>query len=62
MAEDNVFAKDIMALLALGFVLYSLVVLISLQFDRDNTRLPLVSSQEKTSAVGFVVTFQIGAP
>ena len=46
--------KEIMAaLLAIVFVLYSLIVLISVEFNVDSTSSPLVDNQERISDVGL---------
>jgi len=50
----GVFMKEIMAaLLAIVFVLYSLIVLISVEFNVDSTSSPLVDNQERISDVGL---------
>ena len=55
----GVFMKDITAaLLAIGFVLYSLIALLSVERNRDSTSSPLVSNQERISELGLRVTFQ----
>jgi hypothetical protein len=46
------------ALLAIGFVLYSLIALLSVERNQDSTRSPLVSNQETISDLGLRVTFQ----
>jgi hypothetical protein len=46
------------ALLAMGFVLYLLIALLSVERNRDSTSLPLVSNQEKISELGLRVAFQ----
>ena len=46
------------ALLAIGFVLYSLIALLSVERNRDSTSSPLVSNQEKISELGLRVAFQ----
>ena len=46
------------ALLAIGFVLYSLIALLSVERNRDSTSSPLVSNQEKISELGLRVTFR----
>ena len=51
--------KDITAaLLAIGFVLYSLIALLSVERNQDSTSSPLVSNQEKISDLGLRVSFQ----
>jgi hypothetical protein len=55
----GVFMKDITAtLLAIGFVLYSLIALLSVERNQDSTSSPLVSNQERISELGLRVTFQ----
>ena len=51
--------KDITAvLLAIVFVLYSLIALLSVERNKDSTSSPLVSNQEKISELGLRVAFQ----
>lgn len=51
--------KDITtALLGMGFVLYSLIALVSVEHNQDRTSTPLVSNQERISELGLRVTFQ----
>jgi hypothetical protein len=51
--------KDITAaLLAIGFVLYSLIALLSVERNQDSTTSPLVSNQEKVSDLGLRVSFE----
>jgi hypothetical protein len=55
----GVFMKDITAaLLAIVFVLYSLIALLSVELNRDSTSSPLVSNQERISELGLRVAFQ----
>ena len=55
----GVFMKDITAaLLAIVFVLYSLIALLSVELNQDSTSSPLVSNQERISEVGLRVAFQ----
>ena len=50
--------KDITAaLLATGFVLYSLVALLSVERNRDSTSSPLVSNQERILSSDSVLPF-----
>ena len=46
------------ALLAIGFVLYSLIALLSVDLNQDSTSSPLVSNQERISEVGLRAAFQ----
>ena len=46
------------ALLAMGFVLYLLIALVSVERNRDSTSSPLVSNQERVSELGLRVAFQ----
>ena len=46
------------ALLAIVFVLYSLIALLSVELNRDSTSSPLVSNQERISELGLRVAFQ----
>ena len=46
------------ALLAIGFVLYSLTALLSVERNQDSTSSPLVSNQEKISDLGLRVAFR----
>jgi hypothetical protein len=48
----------IAAVLAIGFVLYSLIALLSIERNQDSTSLPLVSNQERISEIGLRVAFQ----
>jgi hypothetical protein len=51
--------KDITAaLLAIVFVLYSLIALLSVERNQDSTSSPLVSNQEKISELGLRVAFR----
>ena len=51
--------KDITtAFLAIGFVLYSLIALLSVERNRESTSSPLVSNQERISELGLRVAFQ----
>ena len=51
--------KDITAtILAIGFVLYSLIALLSVERNRDSMSAPLVSNQERISELGLRVAFQ----
>jgi hypothetical protein len=51
--------KDITAaLLAIVFVLYSLIALVSVERNQDSTSSPLVSNQERVSELGLRVAFQ----
>jgi hypothetical protein len=55
----GVFMKDITAaLLAIVFVLYSLIALLSVERNQDSTSSPLVSNQERVSELGLRVAFQ----
>jgi hypothetical protein len=55
----GVFMKDIKAaLLAIVFVLYSLIALLSVDLNQDSTSSPLVSNQERISELGLRVAFQ----
>ena len=55
----GVFTKDITAaLLAIVFVLYSLIALVSVERNQDSTSSPLVSNQERVSELGLRVAFQ----
>jgi hypothetical protein len=55
----GVFMKDITAaLLAIVFVLYSLIALLSVELNQDSTSSPLVSTQERISEVGLRAAFQ----
>jgi hypothetical protein len=55
----GMFMKDITAaLLAIGFVLYSLIALLSVEHNQDSTSSPLVSNQERISELGLRVAFQ----
>jgi len=55
----GVFMKNITAaLLAIGFVLYSLIALLSVDLNQDSTSSPLVSNQERISELGLRVAFQ----
>jgi hypothetical protein len=46
------------ALLAIGFVLYLLIALLSIERNQDSTSSPLVSNQERISELGLRVAFQ----
>jgi hypothetical protein len=51
--------KDITpALLAIVFVLYSLIALLWVELNQDSTGSPLVSNQERISELGLRVAFQ----
>jgi hypothetical protein len=51
--------KDITAaLLAIVFVLYSVIALLTLERNQDSTSSPLVSNQEKISELGLRVAFR----
>jgi hypothetical protein len=51
--------KDIMtALLAMGFVLYSLIALLSVERNQDSRNSPLVTNQERISELGLRVSFE----
>ena len=51
--------KDLAAaLLAIVFVLYSLIALLSVERNQDSTSSPLISNQEKISDLGLRVSFQ----
>ena len=55
----GVFMRDITAaLLAISFVLYSLIALLSVDLNQDSTSSPLVSNQERISELGLRVAFQ----
>jgi len=55
----GVFMKEITAaLLAIVFVLYSLIVLLSVEHIPDGTSSPLVSNQERISDVGLRFAFK----
>jgi hypothetical protein len=55
----GVFMKDFTAaLLAIVFVLYSLIALLSVERNQDSTSSPLVRNQEKISELGLRVAFQ----
>ena len=59
MIEMGVFMKDItVALLAIVFVLYSLIALLSVDLNQDSMSSPLVSNQERISELGLRVAFQ----
>jgi hypothetical protein len=45
-------------LLAIFFVLYSLIVLISVELNQDSTSSPLVSNPERISDVGLRFAFK----
>ena len=47
------------ALLATGFVLYSLIALLSVEHNQDSMSSPSVSNQEKISEVGLRVAFHL---
>ena len=46
------------ALLAIGFALYSLIALLSVERNQDSTSSPLISNQERISELGLRVAFQ----
>jgi len=46
------------ALLAIGFVVYSLIALLSVDLNQDSTSSALVSNQERISELGLRVAFQ----
>ena len=46
------------ALLASIFAVYSLVMLLSADFNRDNASSPLVSNQERISDIGLRTAFR----
>jgi hypothetical protein len=46
------------ALLAIVFVLYSLIALLSVERNQESTSSPLVSNQERISELGLRVTLQ----
>jgi hypothetical protein len=55
----GVFMKDITAaLLAIVFVLYSLIALLSVERNQDSTSSPVVSNQERISELGLRVALQ----
>ena len=55
----GVFVKDITAvLLAMGFALYSLIALLSVERNQDSTSSSLVSNQKRVSELGLRVDFQ----
>jgi hypothetical protein len=55
----GVFMKDFTAaLLAIVFVLYSLIALLSVERNQDSTSSPLVRNQEKISELGLRVAFR----
>jgi hypothetical protein len=55
----GVFMKDFtVAFLAIVFVLYSLITLLSVDLNQDSTSSPLVSNQERISELGLRVAFQ----
>jgi hypothetical protein len=55
----GVFMKDFtVAFLAIVFVLYSLIALLSVDLNQDSTSSPLVSNQERISELGLRVAFQ----
>ena len=55
----GVFMKHFtVALLAISFVLYSLIALLSVDLNQDSTSSPLVSNQERISELGLRVAFQ----
>ena len=47
------------ALLATGFVLYSLIALLSVEHNQDSMSSPSVSYQEKISEAGLRVAFHL---
>ena len=55
----GVFMKDFtVAFLAIVFVLYSLIALLSVDLNQDSTSFPLASNQERISELGLRVAFQ----
>jgi hypothetical protein len=51
--------KDVRAeFLAIVFVLYSLIALLSVERNRESTSSPLISNQERISELGLRVAFQ----
>ena len=55
----GVFMKDFTAaLLAIVFVFYSLIALLSVERNQDSTSSPLASNQEKISELGLRVAFR----
>ena len=55
----GVFMNDFtVAFLAISFVLYSLIALLSVDLNQDSTSSPLVSNQERISELGLRVAFQ----
>jgi hypothetical protein len=55
----GVFMKEITAaLLAIVFVLYSLIVLLSAEINPDGTSSPVISNQERISEVGLRFAFK----
>ena len=51
--------KDItVGFLAMGFVLYLLIALLSVERNRDSMSSPLVSNQERISELGLRIAFQ----
>jgi hypothetical protein len=55
----GVFMKDFtVAFLAIVFVLYSLIALLSVDLNQDSTSSPMVSNQERISELGLRVAFQ----
>jgi hypothetical protein len=52
--------KDITAaLLATGFVLYSLIALLSVELNQDSTSSPLIDNEERISEIGLRVAFDL---
>ena len=59
LTDMGVFMKHITAvLLAIGFALYSLITLLSVERHRDSTSSSLISNQERLSELGLRVVFQ----
>jgi hypothetical protein len=56
----GLFMKDITpALLAIVFVLYTLVALLSLELNQDSTSSPLVNNEERISELGLRDAFHL---
>ncbi len=53
-----VFMKDITTTLLAIFVLYAVIVLLSVEITPDGTRSPLVSNQERISDIGLRFAFK----
>ena len=59
LTDMGVFMKHVTAvLLAIGFALYSLIALLSVERHRDSTSSPLISNPERLSELGLRVVFQ----